>query len=865
MFKINEDLSIYATRGDIVFFSVTAEDEGVPHVFKPGDVVRIKIYGKKDATAVALQKDFPVLKECESVDIYLSREDTKIGGVINKPKDYWYEVVLNDDTKPQTIIGYDEDGAKVFKLFPEGKDLTEYIPPTAEDIPIVDTELDLLSPRPVQNQAIARAVVSLQAAFDTTKEEVAEKNEETKQALADTNKDVAVERSRIDNLISRNTAVYIQDLNYLESISADTRAKIDGKIESDGVVATVEVTLREANLIYGGSTLDVFIIPPKCRPIELGLIHEHDGLEYRIGYDTKASCYYLSITAKSNETVAPSSAGRVTMNYQLGYYEVKDVRVSADGVVYDSAGNSVRSQFDNVQSNQRLNCEKGKSTFYPFAGWRVGGLMSAQPTAHKNRIMSSKIMCFDRDIKIQIAEGFRIGVHRVTADGVFVSDSNWRQNEYIVESGMYFKMVVARVTEDTTENANITELSNAVTFDTLLKTEINKVEETVDRHTDLIRYVAESRSIDAKGAYYTTGGIGLPNNRIHATDIVCDGFAVVTCLDPNQEYFYGVDLYTNDGRRTQISTSGWMRTKERPIFIVEQKCIIDLSVAKITGESFDALSEMDGLFNVAVYDTLSSVRGDMEKLGGTRGRKKSWLTSAHQGFVDSTLRPNSLAAFYNAYLNGADMIETDARLSSDGVLIVCHDPTVTGTNANGESITYTISQTTASDICALTLTNGDKWGVQKVPTLEQVLNLAYHTGMIVNIDIKNGLEAVDKIVDLVAKCGMLGRVIYAPNGTGAVSIGKILAKDPNARFIDVPSIANHVANNPELVGKCYAYTADVTKADEIRASGCLVALISLNASNFRAAIAQHPDMCEYLHNSNFREIEDAYFDELKLY
>lgn len=205
MFKINEDFSIYATRGDIVFFSVSAEDEGVPHIFKAGDVVRIKIYGKKNAAEIALQKDFPVLKDTESVEIYLTREDTKIGEVISKPKDYWYEVVVNDDTKPQTIIGYDEDGARVFKLFPEGKDLTAYIP-DAEDIPFVDTELDLTSPRPVQNQAIARVLVSLQAEFDDTKKEVTEKSNNTEQAVADTNKAVAVERARIDNLVSGATA-----------------------------------------------------------------------------------------------------------------------------------------------------------------------------------------------------------------------------------------------------------------------------------------------------------------------------------------------------------------------------------------------------------------------------------------------------------------------------------------------------------------------------------------------------------------------------------------------------------------------------------------------------------------------------------
>jgi hypothetical protein len=122
MFTLNDDKSIYATRGDIVFFSVTAEDKDTKerYKFQPGDVVRIKVYGKKNAEDVVLQKDFPVTEVTESVSIFLEKEDMKIGDVISKHKDYWYEVVLNDDTEPQTIIGYDENGAKVLKLYPEG-------------------------------------------------------------------------------------------------------------------------------------------------------------------------------------------------------------------------------------------------------------------------------------------------------------------------------------------------------------------------------------------------------------------------------------------------------------------------------------------------------------------------------------------------------------------------------------------------------------------------------------------------------------------------------------------------------------------------------------------------------------------------
>lgn len=120
MFRINEDLSIYCTRGDAAVFSVSAVVADAKYMFQPGDVVRFTVFGKKDCSNVVLTKDFSVTEEAEAVEISLRGEETKFGGIINKPTDYWYEVELNPETYPQTIIGYDEDGAKVFKLFPEG-------------------------------------------------------------------------------------------------------------------------------------------------------------------------------------------------------------------------------------------------------------------------------------------------------------------------------------------------------------------------------------------------------------------------------------------------------------------------------------------------------------------------------------------------------------------------------------------------------------------------------------------------------------------------------------------------------------------------------------------------------------------------
>ena len=215
MFIVNEDNSIYATRGDIVYFSVAADDDGKPYKFQAGDVVRIKVYGKKDAENVVLQKDFPVFDITESVEIYLTEEDTKFGEVISKPKDYWYEVELNPYDNPQTIIGYDDDGAKIFKLFPEGDDVPEYVP-DPEVIKVIDEELDMTSDRPVQNQAIARAFENLMDGYERTHAAVAEVHvtPELFGAIGDGEAD---DTDAIQSCINENDIIFFGNKTYIVS------------------------------------------------------------------------------------------------------------------------------------------------------------------------------------------------------------------------------------------------------------------------------------------------------------------------------------------------------------------------------------------------------------------------------------------------------------------------------------------------------------------------------------------------------------------------------------------------------------------------------------------------------------------------
>ena len=161
MFQISDDNSIGVTRGDICFFRVEALEEGQPYRFRPGDVLRIKVYERKNAASVVLQKDFPVEKDGLFVSVFLEGADTRIGAVISRAVTYWYELELNPDTAPQTIVGFDSEGPKLFVLYPEGADIPERIP-TEEEVGFVDSELNGTSSNPVQNRVLAAAFARLE-------------------------------------------------------------------------------------------------------------------------------------------------------------------------------------------------------------------------------------------------------------------------------------------------------------------------------------------------------------------------------------------------------------------------------------------------------------------------------------------------------------------------------------------------------------------------------------------------------------------------------------------------------------------------------------------------------------------------------
>lgn len=118
MFKIEDDI-IHITRGDKATIEFSIEN----YTFKEGDIVLFRVYNKNGMNFTPVLKKETIAKEqSEFLNIDLTSEDTKIGKPTNKPMEYWYEIELNGN---QTIVGYDEFGAKKLKLYPEGVDASD--------------------------------------------------------------------------------------------------------------------------------------------------------------------------------------------------------------------------------------------------------------------------------------------------------------------------------------------------------------------------------------------------------------------------------------------------------------------------------------------------------------------------------------------------------------------------------------------------------------------------------------------------------------------------------------------------------------------------------------------------------------------
>ena len=124
---------------------------------------------------------------------------------------------------------------------------------------------------------------------------------------------------------------------------------------------------------------------------------------------------------------------------------------------------------------------------------------------------------------------------------------------------------------------------------------------------------------------------------------------------------------------------------------------------------------------------------------------------------------NTMAAFAMAEAAGADMIETDVRLTKDNVLILLHDDTVNRTtNGAGRAADLTYAELKE-------LNAGNPLRPLQIPTLDEFLTWIKGTDLMLNLEFKEyykpGNEdrchlCIDEAIKLCKKHGMIKRMIF---------------------------------------------------------------------------------------------------------
>ncbi len=142
---------------------------------------------------------------------------------------------------------------------------------------------------------------------------------------------------------------------------------------------------------------------------------------------------------------------------------------------------------------------------------------------------------------------------------------------------------------------------------------------------------------------------------------------------------------------------------------------------------------------------------------------------AHRG-ASFSHPENTLTAFKEAIRLGVQMIEFDVRMTKDSVLVIAHNSNLEKTTGHKKSI----SDLLFSELRALNtgLWKGEKFKGEKIPTLEETLNII-PSNIWMNIHIKSDKVTAVKTAIMLKKRNQLSNAILAIDGDAANAVREI--------------------------------------------------------------------------------------------
>lgn len=154
------------------------------------------------------------------------------------------------------------------------------------------------------------------------------------------------------------------------------------------------------------------------------------------------------------------------------------------------------------------------------------------------------------------------------------------------------------------------------------------------------------------------------------------------------------------------------------------------------------------------------------------------INFAHRG-ASAACPENTMAAFRKGLELGATGIETDVQMTRDGGLVLIHDESLDRTT-DGKGFVKDLTLREVLEVDAGSWF-GAAFSGERIPTLEDLLDLLQPTETILNIELKNGIFLYpgmeEKVIAAVREFGMSERVILSSFNHYSLAYCKSLAPD----------------------------------------------------------------------------------------
>ena len=246
----------------------------------------------------------------------------------------------------------------------------------------------------------------------------------------------------------------------------------------------------------------------------------------------------------------------------------------------------------------------------------------------------------------------------------------------------------------------------------------------------------------------------------------------------------------NNDTYTQVFDSGWITNEIRTIDVKNNYTVPIFS--KIDNGLITAQEVLENFKIIPVYN--------LEKYSLINPRISNFHSVGHQGCIDSSHRGNSRSAFIYASMNGRTDIECDLKVTSDNVIVLSHDESITDDNNQ----TITISQVTYNQLLTHTFSG------ETIATFEEYLQICKKYGVNAYIDhiqyVMPNETTKNEMIRLIRKYRMDKRITFL---SGTSYWNTLLTAFPFARLLTTFGVENPVT--AENINDILAYKTNTNE------------------------------------------------------